>query len=188
MAWWAGRSNRNVFRNANNIISPPGHIALPFTKHDKLPKDLVKPGSERGEPPRSRPDRDEGAGHGTLRMRGTLTYLKTGGLLNERTLLGTKPFATTCIDFMDSVTVRETGSKRTTTEVCPMLIVCQDMGAVYTQVAYDLNTSAFLLHWDHFVAELGRPTKVVIDQGSRRISSDTADLFDWARVEGREAE
>ena len=121
-------------------------------------------------------------------MRGNLTSLKTGSLLDEQTLPGTKPFATTCINFMDSVTVNATGSKRTTTEVCPLLIVCQDTGAVYTQVAYDRNTSAFLLHWDHFVAELSRPPKVVSDQGSRRTSSDTADQLDWAHVEGREAE
>ena len=67
-------------------------------------------------------------------------------------------------------------------------MVCQDTGAVYTQVAYDHSTCAFLLHWDQFVAELSRPTKVVSYQGSQRTSSDTADLLNWARVEGREAE
>ena len=76
---------------------------------------------------------------------------------------------------MDSVTVKATGSKRTKTEVCPLLMVCQDTGAVYTQVAYDHSMCVFLLHWDHFVANLGRPTKLVSDRRSQRTPSDTAD-------------
>ena len=81
---------------------------------------------------------------------------------------------------MDSVTMKAIGSKRAKTEVCPLLMVCQDTGAVYTQVAYDHCTCPFLLHWDQFVAELGRSTKVVSDRGSQGTSSDTADLLYWA--------
>ena len=33
-------SNRNLFRNANNIVSPPGPTVPPFTKHARLPQEL----------------------------------------------------------------------------------------------------------------------------------------------------
>ena len=53
--------------------------------------------------------------------------------------------------------------------------------------AHDYSTSAFLLHWDHFVTLCGRPTKVVSDQGSQLIASDNSIKFDslkWEQVEG----
>ena len=91
----AGRekpSNRKVFRDANKIINPPGYLIPSFTKHERLLQDLVKAGLEQGEPLQTKPDKDEGAGHGRTRMRGALKYLRTGSLLDERTLPGTKPF------------------------------------------------------------------------------------------------
>ena len=72
-------------------------------------------GPERGEPLQSKLDKDEGAGQGMTLMKGTLTYLRMGGLLDEQSLPGTKPFATTCLDFMDCVTAKSIGSKRAKT-------------------------------------------------------------------------
>ena len=54
-------------------------------------------------------------------------------------------------------------NKRAKTKVYPLLLVCQDTGAVHTQVVYDYSTSAFLIQWDDFVAKRGRPIKVVSD-------------------------
>ena len=64
-------SNRNVFRNANKIIYPPGPNTSSFTKHERLLQDLVKTSPERSEPLQNKLDRDKEAGHGTTRMRGT---------------------------------------------------------------------------------------------------------------------
>ena len=69
------------------------------------------------------------------------------------------------------------------------ILPCLATGAVHTRVVYSYSTSAFLLQWDHFVAEGGRPTKVVSDQGNRLTASDSAvktELINWESVEGRE--
>ena len=120
-------------------------------------------------------------------MKGVLKHHQRGGLPEERTLPGSKPFAATCLEFMDSVTVKAMVNKRAKTEVYPLILVCQDTGAVYTQVAYDLSTNAFLIQWDHFVAVRGRPTKVVSARGSQLTSSENTgktDLLNWEQVEG----
>ena len=70
---------------------------------------------------------------------------KIDGSFEERTLPGGKSFTTTCLDFMDSVTVKAIENKRAKAEFCPLLLVCQDTGAMYTQVAYDYSTSALLV-------------------------------------------
>ena len=87
---------------------------------------------------------------------------------------------------MDSVTVKAIGSKRAKTEVFPLLMVCLDTGAAHTQVAYDYCTGPFLLQWDYFVAERGRPSEVVSDRGSQRTYSDNTDLI--SQIEGQEVE
>ena len=117
-------------------------------------------------------------------MKGALKYLKTGGLLEERTLPGGKPFTKTCLEFIGQLDREGDGEQ----EVCPLLLVCQDTGAVHTQVAYDYSTSALLVQWNHFVAEHGRPTKVVSDQGSQLTCAGNTDLLNWNQVEDREAE
>ena len=55
-------------------------------------------------------------------------------------------------------------------------------------MAYDYCTGVFLLQWDHFVAELGRPTKVVSDRGSQLTSASNINVLDWDQVEEREGE
>ena len=67
-------------------------------------------------------------------------------------------------------------------------MVCQDSGAVHTQVAYGHSTSAFLTQWDYFVVKHGRPSEVVSDRGSQPTSSDKTDLLNWEQIKGREAE
>ena len=57
------------------------------------------------------------------------------GSFEELILPGGKSFKTTCLDFMDSVTVKAMENNRAKAEVCPLLLVCQDTGAVHTQVA-----------------------------------------------------
>ena len=59
---------------------------------------------------------------------------------------------------MDSVTVKAIGSNRANTEVFPLLMVCQDTGAVHIQVAYDYCTGAFLLQWGYFIVLVMRLT------------------------------
>ena len=63
--------------------------------------------------------------------------------------------------------------ERAKTKVYPLLLSCLATGAVHTRVVYGYSTSAFLLQWDHFVAERGRPTKL-------------AKSINWESVEGRE--
>ena len=84
---------------------------------------------------------------------------------------------------MDSVTVKAMENKRAKTEVCPLLLVCQDTGAVYTQVAYNYSMSALLVQWKHFVAKRGRPTKVVSDRGSQLTSANSIAILNWGRIE-----
>ena len=73
--------------------------------------DLERPGTPQGE--RNKEEGDP-------------VYLKTAGLLEERTLPGNEPFASTCLDIMDGVTVSAMVNNRGETEVYPLLLVCQD--------------------------------------------------------------
>ena len=68
--------------------------------------------------------------------KGTPAYHKTGGLLEERTLPEYEPFALTCLDIMDGVTVNTLINKKDETKVYPLLLVCQDTEAVHTEVAH----------------------------------------------------
>ena len=56
-----------------------------------------------------------------------------------------------------------TWDQRAKTKIQPLLLSCLATGTVYTRVVYGYSTSAFLLQWDHFMTEWGRPTKVVSD-------------------------
>ena len=182
-------SRRVVVSNVNKIFDPLGLLAPTTIKYKSLLQRLVNTGLERGKPLQGELAKEEGAvRQETKLMKGALRYLKTGGLLEEQTLPGNKPFTMTCLDFMDSVTVKAMVNKRAKTEVYPLLLVCQDTGAVHTQVAYDYSTSAFLIQWDDFVAKRGRPIKVVSDRGSQLTSSGNTDLLNWDPVEGQEAE
>ena len=123
-------------------------------------------------------------------MKRVLKHHQTGGLPEDRTLPGSKPF-TVCLEFMESVTVKLMVNERAKMEVYPLILVCQVTGAVHAQVAYDHSKSAFLDQWDHFVAVHGRPSKVVSDQGGQLTSSDNTgetNSLNWEQVEGQEAE
>ena len=111
----------------------------------------------------------------------------TGGLLEERTLPENEPFAPTCLDIMDGVTVSTMINKMGETEVYPLLLVCQDTGAVHTEVAYGYSTGPLLDQWDRFLVKSCRPYKVASDQGSHLAASVNADLLDWEQVKGRDA-
>ena len=110
-------------------------------------------------------------------------------LPKERTPPGRRTFATVCLDFLEGVAVTSTVDERAKRKVHTLLLSCLATGTVYTRVVYRYSTSAFLLQWNHFIAEQGRPTKVVSDQGNQRISADSTfrtESINWEAVEGRE--
>ena len=89
---------------------------------------------------------------------------------------------------MDGVNVKAMVDKRAEAEVYPLLLVCQDTGAVHPEVAYGYSTGALLVQWDCFVVKRGRPSEVVSDRGSQLTSTDDTDLLNWDQVQGGEAE
>ena len=113
---------------------------------------------------------------------------KINGSMEEHTLPGGKSFTATCLEFMDSVTVKAMENRRAKAKVCPLLMVCLDTGAVHTLVVYNYGTSAFLDQWNHFKDKRGRPPKVVSDQGSQLTSAGNITVINWDQVEEREAE
>ena len=86
---------------------------------------------------------------------------------------------------MDGVTVKAMENKKRRAEVCPLLLVCQDTGAIHTQVAYDYSTGALLVQWRPFVTMRGRPNKVVSDRGSQLTSANSIAILNWGRREER---
>ena len=77
-----------------------------------------------------------------LRNEGELN--KIDGSMEEQTLPGGKSFTATGLEFMDSVTMKPMKNGRAKAEVCPLIMVCLDTGAVHTQVVYNYGTSALL--------------------------------------------
>ena len=71
--------------------------------------------------------------------------IKNDGTIEEQTLPGCKSFSKICLEFLDSVTVKVMEKERGRAEVCPLLLVCQDTGAIHTQVAYYYSTGALLV-------------------------------------------
>ena len=63
----------------------------------------------------------------------------------KRTLPGGESFSTICLEFMDGVTVKAMENKKGRAEVCPLLLVCQDTGAIHTQLT-SANSIA-ILNW-----------------------------------------
>ena len=70
--------------------------------------------------------------------------------------------------------------ERTEMVVYPLLLLCQNTGAVHIQVAHDYSTSGFMIQWNQFVAR-GRPTKVMSDQGGQLTSSENSIKSDSLR-------
>ena len=165
-------SKRDVVSDVNKIFNPLGLRASTTIKHESSLQRMTMARPEQDKPLQDELNKEEGA----------LLYLRTSGLLEERTWSGGKSFATTCLDLMDRVTVKAK------TEVYPLLTVCQDTGAVHTQVAYGRSTSAFLTQWDYFVVKRSRPAEVVSDRGIQPISSDDTDLLNRDEIKGLEAE
>ena len=119
-------SRREVVSNVNKIVDvdPLGLLPPTSIKDESLLQNLIKAVLERGEPLQCKLDKEErAAGQEKKLMKDALMYPKTGGLLEERTLSGSKSFASTCLDFMDSVTVKAIGSKRAKKEVYHLLSV-----------------------------------------------------------------
>ena len=62
---------------------------------------------------------------------------KSVGSIEEQILPGGSSFTATGLEFMDSVTVKPMEDGRAKAEVCPMIMVCLDTGAMHTQVVYN---------------------------------------------------
>ncbi len=59
----------------------------------------------------------------------------------------------------------------------PLLIVCQAIGAVHTELMHDYGTEAFLLQWNCFTAVRGDPAVTMSDCGSQLTSSSNVIAF-----------
>ena len=168
---------QEIVPNVNKSIDPPGFRSPTTIKLESLLQKLAKTDLERG-----------GMSHGKQNMeKGTPAYLKTGGLLEERTLPEDEPFVSTCLDIMNGVTVSTIINKKGETEVYPLLLVCQDTGAVHTEVAHGYSTGPLMDQWDRFVVKWGLPYEVLSDRGSHLAVSVNANPLNWEQVKSRDA-
>ena len=137
-------SRRKVVSNVNKIVHPISLLPPNTIKYKSLLQKLSRTGLEWVKPQQDELDERAGAVRQEMKlMKGVLKHHQTGGLPEDRTLPGSKPF-TVCLEFMESVTVKLMVNERAEMEVYPLILVCKATGIVHTQVAYDNSTSAFL--------------------------------------------
>ena len=106
MAWWTRR--KEVNSNINKIFDPLGLRAPTTIKYESLLQKLIKAGLEWVEPLQGKLDKEAGAVRQEMElMKRVLKYHQTGGLPEEQTLPGSKPFTATCLDFMNCEGVGE---------------------------------------------------------------------------------
>ena len=91
-------------------------------------------------------------------------------LPSARSLVSLKAFANVGIDFAGPFTTKITRRVSAKRYVC--LITCVQTRGVHLEMAYSLDTSAFLMAFSRMVARRGKPEKAVCDNGTNLVAGE----------------
>lgn len=89
------------------------------------------------------------------------------------------PFARTGLDYLGSISIKTAGNAR---KVWVCLFTCVVTRAVHLEIVQGMTTSEFLLCLRRFIAQRGKPDKILSDNAPQfKMAKYTVDVF-WKRV------
>ena len=89
------------------------------------------------------------------------------------------PFTYTDVDYFGPLFIRTKGESQ---KVWVCLYTCLVVRAVHLELMYDMSTYQFLLGFRRFIAQHGKPCKIISDNAAHfKLASDTVDKI-WERI------
>ena len=89
------------------------------------------------------------------------------------------PFTNTAVDYFGPLYIKV---KRDTQKVWVCLYTCLTTQAVHLELMQDMSTEQFLLGFRRFIAQHGKPNKIISDNAAQfKLASDTMDKL-WRKI------